>query len=74
VNVGGGAGTVLQLVSAGDPLDLTGSKVRAGSKGETHRVGVGCFGIVRHERGRGQYPNQTKNSPASTGPNLAVVP
>jgi hypothetical protein len=40
VDVGGGAGPVLQLVSTGDPLDLTGSKVGAGSKGETHRVSV----------------------------------
>jgi len=40
VNVSGGAGTVLQLVGAGDPLDLAGLEVRAGSKGEAHRSGV----------------------------------
>ena len=40
VDVGGGAGPVLQLISTGDPLDLTGREVRAGSKGETHRVSV----------------------------------
>jgi len=75
MNVGGGAGTVLQLVSTGDPLDLTGREVRAGSKGETHRVSVAVdFEILQGQVGRGQYPNQTKNSPASTGPNLAVVP
>jgi len=41
VNVGGGAGTVLQLVGTGDPFDLTGLEVRAGSEGEAHRVGCG---------------------------------
>ena len=37
-----GAGTVLQLVGAGDPFDLTGPKVGAGGVGvEGHRVGCG---------------------------------
>jgi len=39
VNVGGGAGPVLQLVVAGDPLDLTGLEVRALGKGEAHERG-----------------------------------
>ena len=37
-----GAGTVLQLIGAGDPFDLTGLQVRAHGKGEAHRVV--CFG------------------------------
>ena len=45
MNVGGRAGTVLQLVSAGDPFDLAGLQVRAHGKGETHRSSVGCFGM-----------------------------
>ena len=41
VNVGGRARTVLQLIVAGDPLDLTGFQVRAHSKGKAgHRSGV----------------------------------
>ncbi len=36
VNVRGGAGTILQLISAGDPFDLAGLQVGAGSKGEAH--------------------------------------
>ena len=36
VNVGGGAGTVLQLIGTGDPLDFTGHDVGAGGEGETH--------------------------------------
>jgi len=41
MDVGGGAGTVLQLIVAGDPLDLTGLEVRAHGEGEAHRRGVG---------------------------------
>jgi hypothetical protein len=40
VDVGGGAGTVLQLVVAGDPFDLAGLQVRAHAEGEAHRSGV----------------------------------
>ncbi len=41
VNVGGGAGTVLQLVSAGDPFDLAGLQVRAhGEREDGHGVSV----------------------------------
>ncbi len=40
VNVGGGTRTVLQLISAGDPLDLTGLQVRAhGEREAGHRIG-----------------------------------
>ena len=39
MNVGGGAGTVVDLISAGDPLDLAGHQVGAHCKRETHRVG-----------------------------------
>jgi hypothetical protein len=40
VNVGGGAGTVLHLIGAGDPANLTGGKVRAGGEGPDHERGV----------------------------------
>jgi len=39
MDVGGGAGPVLQLVGTGNPLDLTGLQVRAHRKGETHGGG-----------------------------------
>jgi hypothetical protein len=42
MDVGGRAGSVLQLIGAGDPFDLTGLEVRAGGEGEAHRVGCGC--------------------------------
>ena len=41
VNVGGRAGPVLQLIVAGDPLDLTGLEVRAHSKREAGHRSVG---------------------------------
>ena len=41
VNVGGGAGTVLELIGAGDPLDLTGLEVGAHCQREAgHRVAL----------------------------------
>jgi len=40
MDVGGGAGSVLQLIVAGDPFDLTGLEVRAHGKGEAHRMSV----------------------------------
>ena len=40
MNVGGGARTVLQLIVAGDPFDLTGLEVGAHGEGEAHRSGV----------------------------------
>jgi hypothetical protein len=47
MNISRGKGSVLQLIVTGDPPDLTGLEVRALGKGETHRVGVGCFGILQ---------------------------
>ncbi len=43
MNVGGRAGTVLQLISAGDPLDLAGLEVRALSEGE---AGHRCLSVA----------------------------
>ena len=60
------------VVTVGDPHGL--AVAEAGGRGEAHRVSVGCFEILQGQGVGGQYPNQTKNSPASTGPNLAVVP
>jgi len=57
VNVGGGAGTVLQLIGAGDPFDLAGLQVRAGGEGEAHRVSFGTERIVA--RIRGDQPSQS---------------
>jgi hypothetical protein len=37
--IGGRAGTILQLIASGDPFDLAGGKVRAGSESR-HRSGV----------------------------------
>jgi hypothetical protein len=40
VNICRRAAAVLQLISAGDPFDLTGLEVRAGGEGEAHGVSV----------------------------------
>ena len=55
MDVGGGTGTVLQLISTGDPFDLTGLEVRAHGEGEDHRRGVGCFEILQGQ-GHGVNP------------------
>jgi len=39
MDVGGGAGTVLQLIVAGDPLDFTGLQIGAGGEGPDHERG-----------------------------------
>jgi len=54
VDVLTGAGTVLQLVGTGDPFDLTGLQVRAGSVGvEGHRsVVVNCVNCSTSEGGQ----------------------
>ncbi len=57
VNVRGGAGTILQLIGTGDPLDLAGLKVGALSEWETHwSVVVNC---TNHSTNRGQGTNPT---------------
>lgn len=63
---------VAAVVTVGDPHGL--AVTEAGSGGEAHRVGVGCFGILQGQGAGGQYPNHTRNSPASTPPKAAVVP
>ena len=40
MDVGGGARTVIDLIVAGDPFDLTGLEVRAHAEGEAHWFGV----------------------------------
>jgi hypothetical protein len=48
--------------------------VEGGGDGGCHDAWGWLLGYCSTDRGGAQYPNQTKNSPVSTGPNLAVVP
>jgi hypothetical protein len=58
-----GAAAVLQLVSTGDPFDLTGLKVRAHGKGEAHRVSVELRKFYR-AGGQGSIPQPHQELPA----------
>jgi len=56
-----------------DPDGLAGGKVR-GAVVECHGSGVRLLWNSTGSGGRGQYPNHSRNSPASTPPKAAVVP
>ena len=60
------------VVAVGDPDGLAIGE--AGGGREAHRIGCGLLWNSTGSGVGGQYPNHTRNSPVSTGPNFAVTP